>query len=122
MVRTVIGLDPEDKQWLDDKAREERVPMAEIVRRAVRRLRSESEIDLAVCAPTDRGPTREGFPCGNPESSIRNRELGTGNLAPGTRNAALDPRPPTAFPPNREPGAGNRECRAPFPKVLERKG
>lgn len=46
MVRTVIGLDPEDKQWLDDKAREERVPMAEIVRRAVRRLRSESELGL----------------------------------------------------------------------------
>ncbi|MEW6487682.1 MAG: CopG family transcriptional regulator [Thermodesulfobacteriota bacterium] len=46
MVRTVIGLDPEDKQWLDDKAREEHVPMAEIVRRAVRRLRSESELGL----------------------------------------------------------------------------
>ncbi len=44
MVRTVIGLDPEDKHWLDEKAREEHVPMAEIVRRAVRKLRKESEL------------------------------------------------------------------------------
>ena len=43
MVRTIVGLDPEDKAWLDRKAREEKVPMAQIVRRAVRRYRKESE-------------------------------------------------------------------------------
>ena len=44
MVRTVIGLDPEDKRWLAEKAREEHMPMAEIVRRAIRNLRRESEV------------------------------------------------------------------------------
>lgn len=42
MVRTVISLDEKDKQWLDARAREEHVPMAEVVRQAVRRLREES--------------------------------------------------------------------------------
>ncbi len=39
MVRTVINLDPEDKAWLDRKAKEEKVSMTELVRRAVRRMR-----------------------------------------------------------------------------------
>ncbi|MEI8313242.1 MAG: CopG family transcriptional regulator [Verrucomicrobiota bacterium] len=43
MVRTIIGLDPEEKRWLDHRAREERVPMAEIVRRAIHQLRAETE-------------------------------------------------------------------------------
>jgi hypothetical protein len=42
MVRTIISLDPDDKAWLDRKAREERVPMTRIVRRAIRRMREES--------------------------------------------------------------------------------
>jgi len=42
MVRTVISLDPDDKAWLDRKAREERVPMTRLVRRAIRRMREES--------------------------------------------------------------------------------
>jgi hypothetical protein len=42
MVRTVISLDEDDKRWLDRKAAEEGVPMTEIVRRAVRRLRGQS--------------------------------------------------------------------------------
>lgn len=43
MVRTVISLDPEDKAWLDRQARQERVPMTRLVRRAIQRLRKESE-------------------------------------------------------------------------------
>lgn len=43
MVRTVISLDPEDKAWLDRAARQERIPMTRLVRRAIRRLRKESE-------------------------------------------------------------------------------
>ena len=39
MVRTVISLDERDKQWLDRKAREQRVPMTTLVRRAIRDLR-----------------------------------------------------------------------------------
>jgi flagellar biosynthesis chaperone FliJ len=42
MVRTVISLDEEDKRWLDARAREKHVPMAEVVRQAVHRLREES--------------------------------------------------------------------------------
>jgi len=43
MIRTVISLDPEDKAWLDRKARQERVPMTRLVRQAIRRMRKESE-------------------------------------------------------------------------------
>jgi hypothetical protein len=44
MIRTVISLDPEDKEWLEQKAKEERVPIARLVRRAVRRYREECEL------------------------------------------------------------------------------
>ncbi len=43
MVRTIISLDEEDKRWLDRKAAEEGVPMTEVIRRAVRRMRSEEK-------------------------------------------------------------------------------
>jgi len=41
MVRTVISLDEKDKRWLDRKAAREGISMTELIRRAVRRLRSE---------------------------------------------------------------------------------
>mgnify|MGYP001089396897 CR=1 FL=1 len=41
MIRTVISLDEEDKRWLDKKAAREGIPMAEMIRRAVKRLRTE---------------------------------------------------------------------------------
>jgi hypothetical protein len=43
MIRTIISLDPEDKQWLDRKAEEENVTMTELVRQAIRRYRVECE-------------------------------------------------------------------------------
>jgi hypothetical protein len=43
MIRTIISLDPDDKAWLDRKARQERVPMTRLVRRAIKRLRRDSE-------------------------------------------------------------------------------
>ena len=43
MIRTIISLSPEDKAWLDRKAKEERVPMTRLVRRAIQRLRKETE-------------------------------------------------------------------------------
>lgn len=43
MVRTVISLDEDDKAWLDERARQEGVPMTELLRRAVRLLRSTPE-------------------------------------------------------------------------------
>ncbi|MDD9984127.1 MAG: ribbon-helix-helix domain-containing protein, partial [Gammaproteobacteria bacterium] len=39
MRRTIISLSDEDKVWLDQHARAERVPMTELVRRAVREYR-----------------------------------------------------------------------------------
>lgn len=43
MPRTIISLDAGDKAWLDRMAKRERVPMTRLVRRAVQRLREESE-------------------------------------------------------------------------------
>ena len=39
MPRTIVSLSDEDKAWLDRQARAERVPMTELVRRAVREYR-----------------------------------------------------------------------------------
>ena len=43
MIRTLVSLEPEDKAWLDRKARQERIPMTRLVGRAVKRMREESE-------------------------------------------------------------------------------
>lgn len=43
MIRTLISLNEDDKAWLDRKARQERTPMARLVRRAIKKLREESE-------------------------------------------------------------------------------
>jgi hypothetical protein len=43
MPRTIISLDASDKAWLDRMAKQERVPMTRLVRRAVQQLRKESE-------------------------------------------------------------------------------
>ncbi|MBI5524990.1 MAG: CopG family transcriptional regulator [Deltaproteobacteria bacterium] len=42
MVRTVISLGEEEKEWLDRRAAEEGVPMTEIIRQAVKQYRSRS--------------------------------------------------------------------------------
>lgn len=44
MVRTVISLEKDDKDWLDKRASEEGVPMTELIRRAVRLLRAHSQL------------------------------------------------------------------------------
>lgn len=43
MIRTVISLDPDEKQWLDRRAKEENTSMTELVRRAVRQYRTRQE-------------------------------------------------------------------------------
>jgi hypothetical protein len=61
MVRTVISLDPEDKRWLDTKAKEENTTMTDVVRRAVRRLREEDEkANLAQLLEATKGIWTEG--------------------------------------------------------------
>ena len=42
-IRTIVSLDADDKAWLDRKAKQERTPMTRLVRRAIRRLREESD-------------------------------------------------------------------------------
>ena len=43
MIRPVVSLDAEGKRWLDAEAEREGVPMTELIRRAVRQLRRETE-------------------------------------------------------------------------------
>ena len=43
MIRTVISLDEESKEWLDQQARAENVSTAEIIRTAVRKYRDEKK-------------------------------------------------------------------------------
>ncbi|PYS34408.1 MAG: CopG family transcriptional regulator [Acidobacteria bacterium] len=43
MIRTVISLDEESKEWLDQQAREENISAAELIRTAVRKYREEKK-------------------------------------------------------------------------------
>ena len=43
MIRTVISLDEESKEWLDQQARQEHVSTAELIRTAVRKYRDEKK-------------------------------------------------------------------------------
>ncbi len=45
MVRTVISLDEDDKTWLDREAKRENIPMTELIRRAVRAMRKQKELE-----------------------------------------------------------------------------
>lgn len=47
MVRTVISIDEDDKAWLDRTAKAEGVPITELIRRAVRLLRSQAPVEPA---------------------------------------------------------------------------
>jgi len=47
MIRTLISLDEEDKRWLDRKAKEDGMTMAQLVRIAVRRYREQCEREAA---------------------------------------------------------------------------
>jgi hypothetical protein len=46
MTRTIISLDPVDKQWLERTAQAKGVPMARLVRDAVRRMRQQEDVSL----------------------------------------------------------------------------
>lgn len=41
MIRIVINLEPKDKHWLDRKPKETKMPLAAIVRQAIRQMRAE---------------------------------------------------------------------------------
>ena len=44
MQRTIISLEPEDRDWLARRAKQEHVPQTEVVRRALRLYRQKAEI------------------------------------------------------------------------------
>lgn len=60
MTRTVIALEPDIKQWLDQKAMQEGVPMTELVRRAVRLLQDKERDTVAQVLERSRGIWTEG--------------------------------------------------------------
>lgn len=60
MVRTIISLDAEDKAWLERKAEAAGVPMTELVRQAVRRMRQEQDVSFEKLLKETRGLWRKG--------------------------------------------------------------
>ena len=46
MIRTVISLDPNDKQWLDTMAKEKHISMAALIRNAIMAFRLQNENHL----------------------------------------------------------------------------
>ncbi len=60
MVRTIISLDPEEKSWLDRKAQQTGVPMTELVRQAVRRMRRDEDASVDRLLEQTRGLWRRG--------------------------------------------------------------
>ena len=60
MTKTVIALEPEVKQWLDQKALREGVPMTELVRRAVGLLKEQERQSFALILERSRGTWTEG--------------------------------------------------------------
>ena len=55
MTRMILSLEDRDKAWLERRSGEMGVPMAEIVRQAVRSLRAKEEESLASLLKTTRG-------------------------------------------------------------------
>ena len=46
MIRTIISLDSDEKIWLERKAKAAGVPMTELVREAIRRMRQQDEMSF----------------------------------------------------------------------------
>ncbi|MEC4895861.1 MAG: hypothetical protein SAL07_22705 [Oscillatoria sp. PMC 1051.18] len=45
MIRTVISFEPDDKSWLDKKAKEQQTTLAALVRQAVKQMRQQDEAE-----------------------------------------------------------------------------
>lgn len=60
MTRTIISLDPEDKQWLERTAQAQGVPMARLVREAIRRMRQQEDVSLEELLRQTSGLWRRG--------------------------------------------------------------
>jgi hypothetical protein len=60
MTRTIISLDPKEKQWLDEEAQRSGQPMTEVVRIAIRYMREEREKAFDNLLQQTSGTWREG--------------------------------------------------------------
>lgn len=60
MIRTIISLEPEDKAWLERKAEAAGVPVTELVRQAIRRMRREEDVSFEKVLKQTRGLWRKG--------------------------------------------------------------
>ena len=60
MIRTIISLDPQDKDWLERKAAAEGVPMTKLVREAIRRMRHQEDLSFDELLKQTSGLWREG--------------------------------------------------------------
>ncbi len=60
MTKTVIALDPDIKQWLDNKALQEGVSMTELVRRAVKLLKEQESSSFELILQQSKGSWTEG--------------------------------------------------------------
>jgi hypothetical protein len=64
VVRTIISLDPEEKAWLDDKARRSGKPITAVVREALARYRAQdgrrNKPPLAILLDNTRGIWKRG--------------------------------------------------------------
>jgi len=60
MTRTIISLEEQDKSWLERKAREAGVPMAEVVRQAIRRMQQADDQSFDQLLESTKGVWRKG--------------------------------------------------------------
>jgi hypothetical protein len=60
MVRTIISLDAGDKKWLERKAKASGVPVTQVVREAIRRLRQQDDVPFEALLQQTAGLWRKG--------------------------------------------------------------
>ena len=60
MIRTIISLTAEDKSWLERKAATAGVPMTQVVREAIRRLRQQEDLPFETLLEQTAGLWRKG--------------------------------------------------------------
>jgi len=60
MTRTIINLEPEEKEWLERTSQAQGVSMARLVREAIRRLRQQEDVSLEEVLKQTSGLWRKG--------------------------------------------------------------
>ena len=60
MIRTIISLEPDDKEWLARKAEAEGVPMTKLIRAAIRRMRLQEDVSFEKLLKQTSGLWRKG--------------------------------------------------------------